>query len=86
MAPADSPDTFERTTDGSVLLHSLNEVAAARWLKAAGLSQQWTQKDLVKTHQTNQKSSWNLLQCLQRGHRISGQHVAESVRLPIVVG
>lgn len=57
VAAADSPDAFARSTDRSVLLHRLDEVAAAGRMEAALLPDNWTQKDLIQPDHADQNSA-----------------------------
>lgn len=54
VATADSPGTFQRTFDGSVFLNCLDEVAAARRLEAALLTDQRAEEDLVEPYHADE--------------------------------
>ncbi len=55
VAPADSEYALGGTADGTVFLHRLDEVVAAGWLKAAVLSQQRANAQLIKPDSRNQE-------------------------------
>lgn len=57
VAAADSPGTFQRTFDGSVLLDCLDEVAAAGRVKAALLTDERTQEDLIEPYYADEDSA-----------------------------
>lgn len=57
VAPADSPGAFQRALDRSVFLHRLDEIAAARRVKAALLPDQRAQKNLIQPHHADQNSA-----------------------------
>ena len=59
MASADAEYALRRASDGTILLHGLNEVVAARRLKPAVLSQQWADEQLVEPDCCNQQLAGN---------------------------
>ena len=67
VAAADSPEAFARSTDCSVLLHCLNEIAAAGRMEAALLPDDRTQEDLIQPHHADQNSAGHVNQQLPNG-------------------
>ena len=55
MAAANSPDAAERPGNGSVFVDGIDEILTARGLESAVATEDWTEKELVTAHHSDER-------------------------------